>query len=431
MQESRDIIAGTFRLSGASGSSACRVNGVFEPSNESQNSFPVYRKKGDSDIWIELVYGVSGWRWYLKLTASKGPDNSLCFAYIQCAENKVILPSEHSIGWTVHTDKGFVIQDVTATSESDLPLPDHLKTLIAEGEAMVTKKYEDKIFEETREAVPGSFKISGATGKSQAMVNGTYEPTIETQNGFPIYRKKGEEDLWIEIGYMNLRGWRWYLKPTACKGPDCWAAFAYAQCDEDSVSLPAEEKEWYVQTNEGFPVQPLVLERVGGSDPDDVQRRLQEGKAVVLRKKNERETEESQGALPGSFRIAGATSKSATKTNGVFEPTEEVQNCMPVYRKKGDPDRWIELVHTTSGWRWLLKDTADKGPDNELCKSSYTHDGNNVKLPIYCTSDWYTDTASGFQAQPSIKVYPVHDNQQPAHVKKLLKEEGWKKLYCI
>ena len=405
------------------------MNGVFEPCNESQNSFPVYRKKGDSDTWIELVHGASGWRWYLKPTANKGPESSVCFAYIQCDENKVMLPSEYSKGWTVHTDSGFVSQNVTAKSESDLPLPDHLKTLIAEGKAMVTKKYEDKIAEETRGAVPGSFKISGATGKSQARVNGTFEPTIETQNGFPIYRKKGDEETWIEVVFKSVSGWRWYLKPTANKGPDSSICFAYAQCSEDNVSLPAEEKEWHVHTVDGFVTQPLVLERVGGNDPDDVQRRLGEGRAVVLKKKNEREAEETRGAIPGSFRITGATGKSAMRTNGVFEPTKEVQNGMPVYQKKGDPDSWIELVHGVSGWRWYLKPTANKGPDSSICFSYYTHDGSNVKLPIYCTNHWYTNTAEGFKAQPTIKVYPVYDNQQPAHVENLLKEEGWAKLH--
>jgi tellurite resistance-related uncharacterized protein len=39
--------------------------------------------------------------------------------------------------------------------------------------------------------------------------------------------------------------------------------------------------------------------------------------------------------------------------NGIFEPTDETCNDMPVYRKKGDPDTWLDMVKTNAGtWRW-------------------------------------------------------------------------------
>ena len=111
----------------------------------------------------------------------------------------------------------------------------------------------------------------------------------------------------------------------------------------------------------------VKVSRVGVGDSADVEERLGEGRALVLKMKSERLAELSRGAVHGSFQIDGATGKSANQTNGVYEPTQEVQNGMPVYKKKGTGDMWIELVHGASGWRWYLKPTANKGADSSIC----------------------------------------------------------------
>lgn len=416
-QESRGIIAGTFRLAGATGKSEGRFNGVFEPSDETQNGFPVYRKKADTDTWIELVNGASGWRWYLKPTANKGPESSICFAYYQCDEHNIPLPSECTAAWNIHTASGFVTQPTKVTLESDLPLPDHLDVLIKEGRSKIKKMYDDKVEEENRDAAAGSFRIDGATGKSCARINGTFEPTIQSQLGFPVYQKKGDDSTWIEIVYKVESGWRWYLKPTANRGPESSICFAYAQCDESNMLLPGDMTAWHVSTNDGFVIQSSVrISRPGGPDSDDIVNRYNEGKALVLKRRTDRIAEENRGAVQGSFRLEGAVGKSAARTNGVFEPTQAMQNGMPVYAKKGDSDSWIELVHGASGWRWYLKPTANKGPDSSICFAYYTHDGNNVRPPVECTKDWVINTAEGFKPQSSIKVSAVGPAGQPSHV---------------
>lgn len=40
-------------------------------------------------------------------------------------------------------------------------------------------------------------------------MNGTFEPTEESQNGFPVYVKKGDKDTWVEMVYKPATGWRW------------------------------------------------------------------------------------------------------------------------------------------------------------------------------------------------------------------------------
>jgi hypothetical protein len=429
-QETRGVIAGTFRLDGATGKSEGRFNGVFEPSDEIQNNFPVYKKKGDPDTWIELVKGISGWRWYLKPTANKGPDSSVCFAYHQCDETNIKLPSEYTTEWHIHTASGFVIQPITVTLESTAPLPERLQSAIKEGKAILEKAHQDKVAEQTRGAVAGSFHIEGATGKSAIRTNGTFEPTIEAQCGFPVYKKKWDgEDTWVEMVYKTATGWRWYLKPTANKGPDSAICFAYAQCNEDDIKLPSDLTHWMVSTSDGFVMQSTVkLSRSGPPDTQDILNRFSEGKNRALKIKNDRVAEENRGAVKGSFRIAGAVGKSASRTNGVFEPTHETQNGMPVYQKKGDVDTWMELVHAASGHRWYVKPTVNKGPESSICFTYYNLGKDGVKLPLECTeNDWVTNTVDGFKPQSSIKVTAVGEGetQHPEHLSRVCRDERY------
>lgn len=74
---------GTFTIAGATGGFAARINGTFEIGDDMQNGLPVYEKVGDSDTIIDLVKGVSGWRWYVKQLSDKGPSSSKCYAYAQ------------------------------------------------------------------------------------------------------------------------------------------------------------------------------------------------------------------------------------------------------------------------------------------------------------------------------------------------------------
>ena len=46
--------------------------------------------------------------------------------------------------------------------------------------------------------------------------------------------------------------------------------------------------------------------------------------------------------------VRGAYGPSATSINGVYEPTSEVCGGWPVYRKQGDPDKWLEYIVATN-----------------------------------------------------------------------------------
>lgn len=64
--------------------------------------------------------------------------------------------------------------------------------------------------------------------------------------------------------------------------------------------------------------------------------------------------------------IRGATGPSASSINGIYEVTNEINGGWPVYRKRGDPDKWLEFIVATS--EWYVKPTTDRGrPEGWMC----------------------------------------------------------------
>jgi hypothetical protein len=41
--------------------------------------------------------------------------------------------------------------------------------------------------------------IRGAKGLNQSTINGIYEPTEEVCSGWPVYRKRGDANKWLEF----------------------------------------------------------------------------------------------------------------------------------------------------------------------------------------------------------------------------------------
>ena len=113
-------------------------------------------------------------------------------------------------------------------------------------------------------------------------------------------------------------------------------------------------------------------------------------------------------AKAGSIIISGATVDRSKYVNGVFEPTDETCNGMPVYQKKGEPDTWLEMVKCKSGgWRWYVKPTKEKGSDKSVCFGYGHHD--DIVLPNNCTAaNWSVYDGSKFviEAQVTCVVDP-------------------------
>ena len=156
---------GSFSIAGATGNCAARINGTYEISDEMQNGLPVYCKVGDSDTFIELVHGAVGWRWYLKPAKEKGPNNSVCFAYAQCKDEDMKLPSE-TIGseWRVHANGEFASQStVVITPTSNLPLPANIAQLLHQARITIKAAKEALIAEVCNFLVTANFSSCNQT----------------------------------------------------------------------------------------------------------------------------------------------------------------------------------------------------------------------------------------------------------------------------
>jgi len=60
-----------------------------------------------------------------------------------------------------------------------------------------------------------SIDIRGAKGPNAVTINGTYDPTDELCNEWPVYQKRGDQNKWME--YFNQSN-KWYIKATNDKG---------------------------------------------------------------------------------------------------------------------------------------------------------------------------------------------------------------------
>ncbi len=69
---------------------------------------------------------------------------------------------------------------------------------------------------------PSVVFISGAVGDYSACVNGGYDLTSETSNGFPVYSKRGDESMFIEKSRNSANDWG--IKDLSDKGSNYFCA---------------------------------------------------------------------------------------------------------------------------------------------------------------------------------------------------------------
>jgi len=248
------------RISGAVGSRAYGVNGIFEPTAESYNDLPCYKKKGE-EIWIELVQGASGYRWYIKPTANRGAS-SVCYAYCKFEEESPTFPHEREKEkWMIYDGNKFDVQDacVTTLVPEDTPLPDDLQDMMLKCKEIMKIRLAKIAEELERPSAPGSFCIEGATGSRALRTNGIFEPMDEEYNGMPVYKKKGDDDTFMEL-VSGASGLRWYIKPLKERGASS-VCFAYHNVVSTNVNLPQNctESLWNVYDGNAFAAQSTVV----------------------------------------------------------------------------------------------------------------------------------------------------------------------------
>lgn len=123
-------------------------------------------------------------------------------------------------------------------------------------------------------------------------------------------------------------GFQWYIKATTDKGK----AKGWMRLSCDPVTRPELCKS--------------VCEVWDGSKWTSQQ------SVSIVTAKQRREEDKKAGAerraQSVSVDVRGAYGPSATSINGVYEPTSEVCGGWPVYRKQGDPDKWLEYIVATN-----------------------------------------------------------------------------------
>jgi hypothetical protein len=105
---------------------------------------------------------------------------------------------------------------------------------------------------------------------------------------------------------------------------------------------------------------------------------------------------------PASVVIKGSRVDRSKYVNGIFQPTDEVCNGMPVYQKMGDPETWLEMVKTNAGtWRWYVKPTKERGAEKSTCFGYGM--SNDVVLPQDCDGGmWHVHDSSAFVLEPDV-----------------------------
>lgn len=194
------------------------------------------------------------------------------------------------------------------------------------------------------EAVP--IDIRGAKGPNAVTINGVYEPTHEVCNGWTVYRKRNDNNKWLEFFDASKK---WYIKATTDKG----RARGWMRLTSNPPTNPELCKAMCeVWDGSKWTSQPSV------SIMNLKQRREEDRKAGAERRLQ---------ATPVDIR--GAHGPSATSINGVYEATTEQSGGWPVYKKQNDPDKWLEYIVATN--EWYVKPTADKGKaEGWMCLAS-------------------------------------------------------------
>ena len=100
------------------------------------------------------------------------------------------------------------------------------------------------------------------------------------------------------------------------------------------------------------------------------------------------------------MRISGINNCAQSGVNGVFEPTAERCGGLPVYKKRGSDDRWLEYYAGLD--QWQIKPTADMGTDIAwacvICSPAQ-------QLPQTCNGkSWRVYNASRWNVQTGITI---------------------------
>ena len=180
-----------------------------------------------------------------------------------------------------------------------------------------------------------SIDIRGAKGPNAVTINGTYDPTDEVCNDWPVYQKRGDPNKWLE--FFNQSN-KWYIKATNDKGK----ARGWMRLSSDPTTTPenckATPEVWDGSRWTSQPSVTIITAKQVWLSEHSYRSKPLHAVSFLLRHSyttaclscthcSHQRIEEDQKA--GSLRrlratpvkINGATGPSGTSINGVYEPT--------------------------------------------------------------------------------------------------------------
>ena len=352
------------RITGATGTRAGDINGIYEPTEEMSGNATVYVKVNDHDKWLE--YRAVSKRWGVKRTIDKGTDG--CTAY--CEVFAKCLPQDGPAGtWEVADGSKFKTQRAVTIS-------------------VITQEEVEAYLADAARVLNGNqhVHIAGAIGPKADDINGMYKPTEEMCGNVTVYSKLGDHfkslgysgsDIPREDGEMWLeyRSKEWQVKSTKHKGTSLCSAF----CGVPIKCLPQEcpAGQWQVVVDGNSVPQPAVIISI-------------------------------------CVRIAGAMGDMASGINGIYEPTSRLSAGMPVYYKYYKTGAKLCLEYNASLTRWQMKDSYSIGTDH-----CYAYCIVPVKcLPQLCPAgQWRVVDGTKFTPQPAVTIAVITQQEEQAYMK--------------
>lgn len=154
-----------------------------------------------------------------------------------------------------------------------------------------------------------------------SQLNGVYEPTYEMFSKVCRYQKSDKTDYWFEYN-SSLK--HWHITSNKDKGST--QAFAFAAA---TSSPPWKQKlSWQTYNGSSFNIcKDMII------IPD-----------------------------PKPLEVKGGSGSTADYVAGIYDPTNEICDGWVRYRKRTDPDSWMEYM--ASQQQWHIKPTSSKGQTN-------------------------------------------------------------------
>ena len=112
--------------------------------------------------------------------------------------------------------------------------------------SMVCRLYDDKIVDE------GVIVISGVVDGNDdinSTINGEYVLSPESLNGMPVYEKRNDTELKLEMFQADSGSWRWQIKRQDMSDDE---AFGYGIAGDVVFPFECEPKDWYYRANTEF-----------------------------------------------------------------------------------------------------------------------------------------------------------------------------------